>query len=97
MGSNRTTSGWVAGRVQAVSYRAALKREAERLGVVGWVRNLADGRVEFCLSGPAEQVDALLAWAKGGPRLARVDLLEVESDLVSDLGGAPVLGFEIRY
>ncbi len=63
----------VSGRVQGVSYRASTVDEARRLGLVGWVKNRADGTVELEAEGPADQVAALLAWCKDGPPFARVD------------------------
>jgi len=60
----------VTGRVQGVGYRDALRREASRLGVSGWVRNRQDGSVEALLQGEAARLDELVAWARRGPRLA---------------------------
>ena len=65
------------GRVQGVWYRESMRVEAERLGVAGWVRNTPDGSVEAVIQGPAEAVDALIEWARGGPPQARVDRVEV--------------------
>lgn len=64
------------GRVQGVSYRAATASEARRLGVVGWVRNRADGSVELEVEGADDKVAALLSWCEHGPPAARVDRVE---------------------
>jgi acylphosphatase len=71
----------VSGRVQGVWFRDSTRREAERLGVRGWVRNLASGGVEIHAEGGAEAVEALVAWARGGPPRAEVERLEVEDVL----------------
>jgi acylphosphatase len=68
----------VTGRVQGVSYRASTASEARRLGVVGWVRNRADGSVELEVEGSDERVAALLAWCEQGPPSARVARVAVE-------------------
>jgi acylphosphatase len=65
------------GRVQGVWFRESMRREAERLGVAGWVRNRPDGSVEAVVQGSPEAVEALVAWARRGPEAAEVDSLEV--------------------
>ena len=65
----------VTGRVQGIGFRYALRDEAQRLGVAGWVRNCTDGSVEALLQGEAHAVDALMRWARRGPRAARVEAL----------------------
>jgi acylphosphatase len=68
----------VHGRVQGVWYRASTAEKARGLGLAGHARNLDDGTVEVLAVGPAEAVDALLAWLWQGPPLARVTRVEVE-------------------
>ena len=67
----------VSGRVQGVFFRATTLREAERLGVAGWVKNRADGRVEIEAEGSEEALEAFLAFCRRGPEHARVDELLV--------------------
>lgn len=66
------------GRVQGVWFRESMRQEAERLGVTGWVRNRIDGAVEAVVQGAPDAVDAIIAWARRGPRDASVASLEVE-------------------
>ena len=66
----------VRGRVQGVFFRASAQREAKRLGLTGWVRNLSDGSVEIVVEGEDEQVRELLQWAQHGPSAARVDRVD---------------------
>jgi acylphosphatase len=68
----------VSGRVQGVWYRESCRREAERLGVAGWVRNRPDGRVEIEAEGPRPAVDALRTWDGHGPPRAVVDRVAVD-------------------
>lgn len=68
----------VSGRVQGVSYRASTVDEARRLGLVGWVRNKADGTVELEAEGPDDKVAALLTWCNDGPPAARVERVATE-------------------
>lgn len=67
----------VRGRVQGVFYREAMRQEAERLGVAGWVRNCRDATVEAVVQGPVSAVEAMIAWARRGPPDARVAGVEV--------------------
>jgi len=67
----------ITGRVQGVWFRASTQREAQALGLTGWVRNLPDGRVEVAAEGPRPLVERLVAYCHEGPRMARVDDVEV--------------------
>ena len=66
----------ISGRVQGVWYRASTQREAMRLGLLGWVRNLENGSVEAEIQGPAEQAEALVTWCHIGPPKAQVETVE---------------------
>jgi acylphosphatase len=67
----------VHGSVQGVGFRFSCAREAERLGVRGWVRNRPDGTVEAVAEGDPDAVDQLVAWLRHGPRFADVSHVEV--------------------
>lgn len=82
----------IAGRVQGVGYRDALRREALANGVSGWVRNRRDGSVEAVLQGAPEAVDAVFAWARRGPPAARVDGIDAQPAQVGEDG--PQRGFD---
>jgi acylphosphatase len=64
---------YVSGTVQGVGFRFFAEREAARLGVAGYVKNMFDGRVEVYAIGNAAQLDALKNELRRGPRLAGVD------------------------
>lgn len=80
----------VFGRVQGVFYREAMRLEAERLCVAGWVRNRRDATVEAVVQGPGEAVEAIIAWARRGPPDAQVAGVEVGE------GTGEFSGFEKR-
>jgi acylphosphatase len=63
---------WVSGKVQGVWFRMATQKQAQQLGVTGWVKNLADGRVEVLASGDAVSLNTLTQWLHEGPELAQV-------------------------
>ncbi len=63
---------FVSGKVQGVWYRASTQQEAQSLGLTGWARNLADGRVEVKAFGDGEVLQQLFTWLKIGPERAEV-------------------------
>jgi acylphosphatase len=82
----------VTGRVQGVGFRYSTQEVAIRLGLGGWVRNLSDGRVELEAEGDRPALDRLLEFLRAGPRMARVDGVEVEWLAVAGLSHP----FELR-
>jgi acylphosphatase len=67
----------VRGRVQGVCFREATRREAERLGVAGTVRNEPDGSVFIEAEGEEKRIEKLVAWCRVGPPAAAVARLDV--------------------
>ena len=67
---------FVRGRVQGVFFRASIQREAKRLGLTGWVRNLTDGTVELAAEGEEQELRELLGYVQRGPSAARVDRVD---------------------
>ena len=70
----------VSGRVQGVGFRWICAQEANERGVVGFVRNLPDGRVEAAFEGEDDAVDGMVRWAQDGPRWASVDAVETTDE-----------------
>jgi len=81
---------FVAGRVQGVFYRASARQRAAELGVAGYARNLADGRVEVLACGAREAVEAFCGWLWQGPPAASVTSVDVQDLAVEDVVPWPV-------
>jgi len=73
--------------VQGVFFRASCAERARALGLAGWVRNLPDGRVEVVAEGDAGAVDTIIAWCREGPRLARIERVDLRwEEPIGDVG-----------
>ncbi len=83
----------VTGLVQGVNFRAYAHRRAVELGLVGYVRNCADGSVEIIAEGTRERLARLLDWARHGPAAAVVE--NVDAQWRAAVG--EFQRFEIRY
>ena len=73
----------ISGEVQGVGYRFFAQRAAARHQVQGYVRNLADGRVEALAEGIPESVEAFKHDLTTGPAYAAVQIL---ADAISRAG-----------
>ena len=82
----------ITGKVQGVCFRAGTRTEAQRLGLRGHARNLADGSVEVLAVGDSEAIDALARWLRHGPPHARVDEVVRGEAAATEAGGAFVTG-----
>jgi acylphosphatase len=82
----------ISGRVQGVGFRMFAESAARREGVHGWVRNLADRRVEVVCEGEADAIERFERAIRQGPTSARVDRVEIDSTSLT----IPETGFNIR-
>ncbi|MBZ9569707.1 acylphosphatase [Patescibacteria group bacterium] len=69
---------FISGMVQGVFFRSNTQSRARSLGVTGWVKNLADGRVEAVFEGEKEKIKEIIEWARKGPKIARVNDIDIE-------------------
>ncbi|MDH4585079.1 acylphosphatase [Pseudomonas sp. BN415] len=79
--------GYVSGKVQGVYYRQSTQEQADRLELDGWVRNLADGRVEVLVEGEDGAVRELAAWLEEGPAEAEVTGVELQEQPLQGITG----------
>lgn len=68
----------VSGIVQGVFYRDWINKKAKKLGITGFVKNEAGGRVLTVAEGGEEKLKEFVKWVKKGPLLAQVEKIEVE-------------------
>ena len=79
------------GRVQGVGFRFTAQRVAKDFAVTGWVRNLADGRVELLVEGNEKEATAFLE------RLGEVMEGNIESvQQLDEPATGEFQGFQIR-
>ena len=81
------------GRVQGVGFRFTVRHIAKGFDVTGWVRNLADGRVELQVTGEGDEVRAFL------DQVMQSELHSLIREKAENKLNEPVTtrGFEIRY
>jgi acylphosphatase len=85
---------YVSGLVQGVGYRYFARRAAQQLGIVGYVKNLNDGRVEVYAIGAEEQLRALREDLRRGPGHSVIEnVAEVEAQLLQEYAS----DFSIEY
>jgi acylphosphatase len=68
----------VYGKVQGVTYRLSANKEAKKLGLVGYAKNLPDGTVQIEAEGNENKLKLFLNWCKNGSELSQVSDIEYD-------------------
>ncbi|MBP3195291.1 MAG: acylphosphatase [Cardiobacteriaceae bacterium] len=77
----------ISGKVQGVGFRYQTNIKANKLGLVGFVENLSDGRVKIIANGEENKLEELKIWIEqGGVKFARI----------SDINTVEIKEFEIK-
>ena len=92
MSEERRLVASVRGSVQGVGFRWYVEREATRLGLTGWVANLADGSVSVVAEGAPDQLEALVFALWEGPAGSSVSSV----DVADEPARGNIVGFTIR-
>ena len=83
----------ISGRVQGVGFRDFARRSAEKIGVRGYAKNLANSDVEVVADGNRVALDEFLVVLEQGPPAGRVDRVQIDQFERSE----EYTGFEIRF
>ena len=81
------------GRVQGVGFRFTAEESAKRLGVVGWIKNLRDGRVELVAEGEEKALEQFIKDIRTGPMRNFIKDVEITWSTSTD----EFEDFEVRY
>ena len=68
----------ITGKVQGVGFRYFVLRQAQELGITGWVSNKPNGDVEALAQGEKADLEQFIAKVKEGPSFSRVDNVNLE-------------------
>lgn len=83
----------ISGDVQGVFFRANTRQRAKALGIMGWVRNTPDGKVEAVFEGEKQNIEKMISFCKEGPSAAKVKDIDVNWETYKN----EFEGFNIRY
>ncbi|WP_018693375.1 acylphosphatase [Algicola sagamiensis] len=68
----------VSGKVQGVWFRASTQKVAQSLHLIGYAKNLPDGRVEVKACGDHDSIQQLIDYLHQGPELAEVSQVDLQ-------------------
>jgi acylphosphatase len=66
------------GKVQGVFFRDSSRVEAQKLHLVGWVKNEPDGTIEIVAEGDDKDLNKFIEWCKYGPDNAEVEKVNIK-------------------
>ncbi len=100
--ANVTVRAVVTGHVQGVGFRMYTARQAQRLGISGWVRNRSDGSVELECTGDDEALGRMRVWLNSrggvpGARVSGVDWTPVDDPADTESANGGRRGFRVVY
>lgn len=81
---------YISGNVQGVGLRYTLKQKADLSNLTGWVKNLADGRIETVIQGEKNNVKEILAWL---PNYTQIKNIEIKKEKIDK----KLNNFEINF
>lgn len=82
----------IEGTVQGVGFRYHARKQAQMLGLSGWVKNQSDGSVLIVAEGDIDLLEQLVGWCHEGPRSARVHQVAVKKEEPRGIEG-----FDVKY
>lgn len=85
----------IKGKVQGVFFRDFAKQNANKLGIVGYAKNLKSGDLEIVAQGEERKLEDFLRLCKRGPIFAKVASVELNHEDIEDEGEYEY--FDIRY
>lgn len=88
----KAINGNITGKVQGVGFRMYLYRQADRLGLTGWVKNNEDGSVQFHCEGSDVELSFFVDLAKRGNDFTMVESIEYVDVEVEDFSSFKVIG-----
>jgi len=75
----------VFGYVQGVGYRFNAQKQAEQLGLTGWIKNEPDQTVTIVVQGKKEKIKEFFDWCKKGPSKSQVNKIKIKDEPIEKI------------